>query len=338
MRYLKQLRSKLIQAHKGFRQLQEVLNQNQHENYLIAINKLSQTTKDRSRSPSKEKYPKLDEKEQQECLKSLQEASEIALYGFDQFMSMKIWFILGAVCKVFGQFKESKDYFTLARDLASERLDIKSKMVAYSEMAEAYNLSSRHKDALKCQKMLMQYAWQQNDTTLELKAYQGMAIEWFYLSNMSKCSFLFERVMSGNIDDSNLRRIIVNQLKKKDVAFRQKLTRRRDIHEWAIKDSKKYANRGIYAKSNDSTLQLQRNIWPKEVKMLDSYSQSEEEEYTKQFNSSDGESDDSQQKDEKILDPPASFRELSIDKFSKENSISELGNKIQKNVVRMMKK
>ena len=66
-----------------------------------------------------------------------------------------------------------------------------------------------------------------------------MAIEWYYLSNLSKCSLLFERVMSGGPDDSNLRRIVVQQLRKKDAEYRQKLTRCRDIHEWAIKDSQK---------------------------------------------------------------------------------------------------
>lgn len=43
--------------------------------------------------------------------------------------------------------------------------------------------------------------------------------------------------MSGSTDESNLRRIVINQLRKKDAEFRKKLTRRRDIHEWAIKDS-----------------------------------------------------------------------------------------------------
>lgn len=63
MRYLKELRSKLLEALKGFKQLQEILNQNQHENYLTAVNNLAMTTRDRSRSPSKDKYPKLDEKD-----------------------------------------------------------------------------------------------------------------------------------------------------------------------------------------------------------------------------------------------------------------------------------
>ena len=66
-----------------------------------------------------------------------------------------------------------------------------------------------------------------------------MAIEQYYLTNMQKCSFLFDKVMNGNTDESNLRRIVVNNLRKKETEFLKKLTKRKDIHEWAIKESLK---------------------------------------------------------------------------------------------------
>ena len=122
-------------------------------------------------------------------------------------MVLQVYFILGAVTKCMGKFSESKNLFKLARETATEKFDSKAKMEAYVEIAEAYSLSKDHVCALRCYKQLLQYAWYHNDNEKELKAYEGMAIENFYLGNMQKCNFLFERFMSGTLDDSNLRKL-----------------------------------------------------------------------------------------------------------------------------------
>ena len=85
----------------------------------------------------------------------------------------------------------------------------------------------------------MTCAWRENDTVKELLAYEGMATQHYYTGNMKKCSFLFDRVMSGTIEESNLKHITISQMNKKEAEFLKRLTRRKDIHEWSVEEQQR---------------------------------------------------------------------------------------------------
>ena len=53
---------------------------------------------------------------------------------------MNIWLIFGSITKCMGRYEESWRHFKYVRDIASEREDIRTKILAYSEMGEAYSL------------------------------------------------------------------------------------------------------------------------------------------------------------------------------------------------------
>lgn len=67
-------------------------------------------------------------------------------------------------------------------------------------------------------------------------AYEGMATQYYYTGNMKKCSFLFDRVMSGTIEESNLKQVTIKQMNKAEAEFLKRLTRRKDIHEWSVEE------------------------------------------------------------------------------------------------------
>ena len=84
----------------------------------------------------------------------------------------------------------------------------------------------------------MTCAWRENDIAKEIMAYEGMATQHYYTGNMKKCSFLFDRVMSGTIEESssNLKQVTITQMNRKEAEFLKRLTRRKDIHDWSLEE------------------------------------------------------------------------------------------------------
>ena len=101
--------------------------------------------------------------------------SQLVLHAFDQTLMMNVWMILGSITKCMGRYEESWKHFKFVREIAGEREDVRTKMLAYSEMGEAYSLGQQYDSATKCFKKVMVSAWRQNNVKEELMAYQGMA-------------------------------------------------------------------------------------------------------------------------------------------------------------------
>ena len=55
----------------------------------------------------------------------------MVLHAYDLTMMLNVHFVIGQVCKVVGKYEESQRHFKIARDIASEMLDMQSKMAAY---------------------------------------------------------------------------------------------------------------------------------------------------------------------------------------------------------------
>jgi tetratricopeptide (TPR) repeat protein len=70
------------------------------------------------------------------------------------------------------------------RDFASELSDITMKMKAYEYLGESYMESKDYSNAIKSYKKLMQLSWREKNRTLELRAYEGLSITYYYLGDL----------------------------------------------------------------------------------------------------------------------------------------------------------
>ena len=129
--------------------------------------------------------------------------------------------------------------FKKARDISSELRDLDAKMEAYKELGNAYSIDRNYENSIKCYKKLMIYAWKAKDKSMELEAYSGLSIQYYYLGEVKKCEFLTDRVMKCKLErhDSKIRDLAMNQIAYDLREFEKVNFEKRDIHEWAQEDS-----------------------------------------------------------------------------------------------------
>lgn len=103
-------------------------------------------------------------------------------------------FIIAQMCSFYCIFKEARNRFKTARDVAEEILisedplssvspnhfefiECKNfKSEAYLRLAENYYYSKDYNSAVKAFKRLMQLAWKSNDKEMEMRAFQGLSL------------------------------------------------------------------------------------------------------------------------------------------------------------------
>lgn len=87
-------------------------------------------------------------------------------------------------------------------------------MFIYEQIGYTYRLMNDNEGAVKTFKKLLQLAWQEQDTAMEMTAYDNLAIDYFYLGQLSKSKYYHERTMRGKMenDKSIVKRVSVNLL------------------------------------------------------------------------------------------------------------------------------
>lgn len=71
------------------------------------------------------------------------------------------------------------------------------------QLGYMYRLKKENKTALEQFKQMLQISWELNNKEMELKSYQHMAIEHFYLKNMEKSKYYSTRFHRGMIECDN---------------------------------------------------------------------------------------------------------------------------------------
>ena len=148
---------------------------------------------------------------------------------------MGLYMILGTIYIYIDQPLPSIKAFKNARDISSELYDLNAKMEAYRELGNSYSLGKKYENAIKCYKKLMIYSWKMKDKAMELQAYSGLSLQYYYLGEVKKCEFLSDRVMKCKLErnDSKIRDLAMNQIAYDLREFDKLHFDKRDIHEWA---------------------------------------------------------------------------------------------------------
>ena len=73
-------------------------------------------------------------------------------------------------------------------------------------MAEQIGMTYRairyHKRAVDYFKVQLALAWELDDVAAEIRSYDNLSIEYYYIGNIDKAKLYHDRVINGNVEES----------------------------------------------------------------------------------------------------------------------------------------
>ena len=90
--------------------------------------------------------------------------------------------------------------FQRMRDLADENQNKEVEMNAYRLLAKTLQNQTEHRRAIVVLKRLLQVAWFQNSLSYEMKAYEMIGHQYFYLRDLLRADYYFDRSMRGKFE------------------------------------------------------------------------------------------------------------------------------------------
>ena len=89
-----------------------------------------------------------------------------------------------------------------------------------------------YSNSIKSYKSMMYLAWRHGDRIDELRAYQGLAQQYFYTKDIKKCEFFTDRVLRCKCErkDSKILQIVLSQLKYREKSTNKHIMRKKEIH------------------------------------------------------------------------------------------------------------
>ncbi len=120
------------------------------------------------------------------------------------FIDVKIFLcalkILGDIHLEFDDHEKAKNYYFYYKFL-SFNLELLDEMsIAYEAVGNSYKFLNQYEKSIKCYKKQIELAWVLNDKDSELRAYDNIGIQYFYLGNRDKAKYYHERMISGKVE------------------------------------------------------------------------------------------------------------------------------------------
>lgn len=79
--------------------------------------------------------------------------------------------------------------FKILRDMAEEVEQDKIRLQAYALLGSCYQFMKEYENAIKCFKKQLEISWSKSDYEGEMNAYDKIAINYFYLSDLEKAKY-----------------------------------------------------------------------------------------------------------------------------------------------------
>jgi tetratricopeptide (TPR) repeat protein len=100
-------------------------------------------------------------------------------------------------------------------------------MFALLQLAYVHGLLRNHEDALECYKQVLYYSWYYSRFKVEMKACQGIAMQYFYLGQLQKAKHYHTRSIRGKSenDSSIVKRSAISVIQQQiESEFKLKIT------------------------------------------------------------------------------------------------------------------
>ena len=119
----------------------------------------------------------------------------------------KVHKVLSLIWRELNNYEKERMNLILMKDIAGMMKNKQRKNEAYELLGICYMEMKEYEKALKCFKKQLEYAWSNNDIDFEIRAYEKIFIQYFYLGDLEKSKFYHERAIRGQIIGDDLRRV-----------------------------------------------------------------------------------------------------------------------------------
>ena len=124
--------------------------------------------------------------------------------------------VLGDIYMEFDDYESARILFGFYK-MISFRLELfEETMYAYESLGNVYKFLFQYNKAILCYKKLIELAWILGNKEFELRAYDNIGIQYFYLSNKQKAKYYHDRFIYGLYEkDTKVKEAIVDNFKNK---------------------------------------------------------------------------------------------------------------------------
>ena len=124
--------------------------------------------------------------------------------------------VLGDIYMEFDDYENARTLFCFYK-IVSFRLELfEEAMYAYESLGNVYKFLYQYNKAILCYKKLIELAWILGNKEFELRAYDHIGIQYFYLCNRKKAKYYHDRFIYGLYEkDTKLKEAVLENFKNK---------------------------------------------------------------------------------------------------------------------------
>jgi tetratricopeptide (TPR) repeat protein len=121
----------------------------------------------------------------------------------------------------FDEYEKAKNWYFYYKFLSYNLEMLEDVLCAYECLGNAYKFQYQYHKAIKCYKKQIEVSWVLYNKMSELRAYDNIGIQYFYLGNKEKARYYHERMIYGRSENikSELREKISKIFKEKNFQF-----------------------------------------------------------------------------------------------------------------------
>jgi tetratricopeptide (TPR) repeat protein len=127
---------------------------------------------------------------------------------------------LGDMYVGFDDYETARNLYSFYK-IVSFRLELlEETLYAYESLGTVYKFLYQYNKAIKCYKKMIEMSWILNNRSAELRGYDHIGIQYFYLGNKDKAKYYHERFLYGIYEkDSKVKEAVVEKFKNKHYQF-----------------------------------------------------------------------------------------------------------------------
>lgn len=124
--------------------------------------------------------------------------------------------VLGDMYVEFDDYETARNLYSFYK-IVSFRLELlEETMYSYEALGNVYKFLYQYHKAIKCYKKMIEMAWILNNRVAELRGYDHIGIQYFYLGNKEKAKYYHERMIYGLYEkETKIKESVVENFKNK---------------------------------------------------------------------------------------------------------------------------
>ena len=124
--------------------------------------------------------------------------------------------VLGDIYVEFDDYETARNLFSFYK-IVSFRLELlEETMYSYEALGNVYKFLYQYQKAILCYKKMIEMAWILGNRPVELKGYDHIGIQYFYLGNKEKAKYYHERMIYGLYEkDTKIKENVIETFRNK---------------------------------------------------------------------------------------------------------------------------